>query len=319
MKFTFLKNKSALSKLFRAHGYIVSLNSYVYTDKYPEFDLTDYYKENAITCYKERQMRKKRGAKHTHDSTPVSKLKKELANKRNAYALSLAKNINDLYKSRYGGIDINSNGGVEHVEYLYAKSYGFPAKWKNAGVMICPSEQKIKVYDYRSNLVATYKLPKYKELQKRILGDFELECAYAKKSTHGAYKLYDNNDKLICLSKKMPAPDGDGQYWEHGKDIDTINEEYQNKVSIYNKELAEAALTKKITRAKSLAKHLVNNLCVTYEDARAVGYCEAGVNNFINKHLAGKREVKISVLKRFHQTSRLIEYMCEKVVKQRFA
>lgn len=300
MKFTILKNKAKLCKLFRENGYVVNSANCVFTDIKPDFDLTEYFQSGAIKRETDRPGKKKRGAKK-HETTRVEQIKKELNKMRNAYALSIAEALNrgnELYKSKYGGIDINSIGGIEHTEYLYAKSYGFPAKWKNAGVKVYPSEKKIRVYSYQGKMVQEFKLPKLKELKNRKIGDFGIPCAYAKRTSNACYKLFNHNDDLICLAKQMPGIENpDKKNWEHGQTIEQINAEQQHKLKVFNKEQKEKALSEKIKRATRLAKHLINDMCVTYADARAVGYCEAGVMNFINTHLDGKKEVKISILK----------------------
>lgn len=318
----FLIEKSKLTKLFRSHGYTVSEGRYVYADKYPYFDLTDFIKSKAIKITGKEQQRKKiRGQKKMETLTPGFLLKQYLKGKRYDFALQIAKSVHEihpLYTSSRGDIETESRGGDEQKDWgAYAKTYGHPAVWKNAGVMI--ENGQINVYTSRRKLAFTMKCPLVRDMKKYEIGGFGVEAVYGMRSVRGMYKLYDINKKFFTLAKQMPNPACVGKfYWEHGYSIEKIQEEYERKRVLYFKEEHEKMLYEKKKRAFSLAKRLVNNVLVNYDDARAVGYCEAGINNFISTHLDGKREVKISILKRFDQTERLVDSVIQKVVNNRF-
>lgn len=323
MRIEFLSKKAKLAKLFRANGYSVSHETYVYTDKYPTFDLTEFFRNKSIRVEgRRRQEKKVRGAK-TKELTRAQVISAELEKKRMDFAMQIAESIHEnvrpLYTSKRAGIDRNSRGGWEERDYdAYSKSYGHPAVWKNAGVKV--EDGMIRVYTYRSTLAFEMPCPLVKDMQKYTTDGMISGAVYGKKSARGTYKLYDAKGKVVTLAKKMPYPYGEsGAHWEHGDTVEKIQREYELKVFLHIEGKKKEAVSKKIARGTALAKRLVNNLVVTYQDARSVGYCEAGVNSFIQAHLNGAREVKISVLKRYSQTERLVNAMCEKVAIQRFA
>lgn len=322
----FLEQKSKLTKLFRQHGYKVSYDSMVCTDRYPSnIDLTMFFKDHAIKIEgRDRQVKKKRGYKESSIVTiggRTAELLKSLNKERESFAFKIAERVHaikSLYTSKRAGIISGSTGGVEEKDYeAYSKSYGFPAVWKNAGVTY--SSKRINVYTSRGTLAFTMKMPKVKSFKKYLFYNFGVECVYGIKKANKIFELYNLKNKSFCVAKKMSSIDEKNEeYWEHGKSIEDIEKEHLHKRDLYERELKKKELSSRISRASQLALRLINNIDVTYDDARSVGYCKPGIENFIANHLEGKRIVKLSTLKKFTQTKKLVETVVLKAVEERF-
>jgi len=69
------------------------------------------------------------------------------------YARCYHNNVKPLYRSQYANIDYGP-GGVEKVCWPYSKSYGYPAKYKNAGVRIAYDTMLLIIEDSRAKVVA---------------------------------------------------------------------------------------------------------------------------------------------------------------------
>lgn len=173
--------------------------------------------------------------------------------------------------------------------------------------------------------------PSYRDIikGKYISNNTNISAVYGIRTTGGMYKMYDINKKHITNAFLLEMNGKNSKYWEHGANKAEILAERDRKKAIQIaylkakeaaelKKAADLALKTKKERFIRLAKKLINNIDVTYDDARAVGYCNAGIMNFIETHLHGKKIAKVGVLKRFKQTERLVNATYEKLFNQKY-
>lgn len=91
----------------------------------------------------------------------------------------------------------------------------------------------------------------------------------------------------IAVRLKLDTPEGAFDYWEHGKDKEEITRNYTEKVGVIaSKKLeweARAYLQKnreRIQRAKRLIVRLCDKMVLQVEDAKRIGYCNAGIMDY---------------------------------------
>jgi len=189
-------------------------------------------------------------------------------------------NIAPLYSSSRASVCYGA-GGTEGVDYdAYSKSYGYAARWKDAGARI--EGQTIILENYKANEKARFVFPfKTTRLStlttnKDILLHGDL---YALKQKGGSYVRYALvKGKLVKSGVAVSATDSAGKaYFEHGRTIKECQAEAQRKRDLVAEAAKIKALNAKMQRKARLLARLSTKLTANFTDARSVGHCNAGI------------------------------------------
>ena len=199
--------------------------------------------------------------------------------KRNAVAIAIGenyhKNIRPLYGSRRGAVSYGS-GGIEHCEWLYAKSYKHPARWRDGGARI---EKGILILEnHLGTEKARFPFPRGR-------------LAPSESLLHGdAYGLVDEDGAVQRYSPKgvtgvaLRLVDGDGAlYWEHGKDITECRAEAARKIALLLEQKTRLRESQRDARRLRLLARISSGVLVTRQDARDTGACVAGINAWCDR------------------------------------
>jgi len=215
-----------------------------------------------------------------------------------------------LYISKRGDVSFGTGGQFE-IEWCYAKSYGHPARWKNAGVRIAQRDrrQTIIIENYRAREVATIPLkliPKNAKFEGLLYGDLfavptdkaDVFQRYAPVFGKGKDKTKIIDFKPTGLAVKMLNTKLE-TYYEHGQTIFECLRENKRKLDIARQN-DEKPVSPQEARAYRLASKLVKNLTITRETVRATGACEAGIKAWLKarKINADKKALKLTQIKR---------------------
>lgn len=194
--------------------------------------------------------------------------------KRNTVAIAIGenyhRNIGALYGSRRGAVSYGS-GGIEHCEWLYAKSYKHPARWKDGGARI---ERGILILE---NHLGTEKA-RFPFPRGRI--------APAESLLHGdAFGLIDADGTVQRYSPTgftgvaVHLIDADGAlYWEHGADVTECRAEAVRKIALRLEQKKRFVESQRDARRVRLLARISTGVLVTRQDARDIGACVAGIN-----------------------------------------
>lgn len=217
----------------------------------------------------------------------IARLQEE---KRKAFALAVGEayhsRIADLYKSARASV-IYGKGGTDGVDNnAYAKSYGHPARWKDAGARI--EDGVIILEDYKGKEVArvSVDLKKRREMQfshPALIGG-DLFCILRPGGRMPIADRYDVDGQKNGVAVRMPTPDGAGEYWEHGKTVSACAAERKHKIKALQVQAFVSANQSKVDRAARLIARLCDELPVTFADARAAGHCEQGIKGWCSRH-----------------------------------
>jgi len=180
------------------------------------------------------------------------------------------RNIGALYNSRRGAV-VYGAGGIEHCEWLYAKSYRHPARWKDGGARI---ERGILILEnHRGTEKARFRFPKGR-------------LAPTESLLHGdAYGLIDADGTVQRHSPTkftgvaVHLMDGDGaKYWEHGADVTECHAEAARKIALRLEQKKRFVESQRDARRLRLLARISAKVTVTRQDARDTGACVAGIN-----------------------------------------
>lgn len=221
---------------------------------------------------------------------------------RRQLAVRLAIHIHNqvpLFTSSRGEI-VYGVGGQEGVDRdAYSKSYGFPARWHNAGARFEGSD--LIVEDSRGRERLRVKVP-FSAYAALIHGELWTRPAcladdlYAIKSTAKTATRYAvRGGKIVKSGMALLCKNGeDRDYWEHGATLAECRTENAYKLSLYHAQEREKAATEAL-RARAerrnativrIAKRLATRgkLVVLTADARATGACLPGIESFCRAH-----------------------------------
>lgn len=323
-------NKTKTTKLLRANSFSVSLSALVSEkldsdnslliellkkgDLRVAFDSTT--KQDKINH--QRLVENQDNINSLHEEAVFAIMKK-----RNAFALrfteSFHSSVKSLYTSKRASVVLFQDrlGSLDDLDYCYSKSYGFPARWKNAGVVV--KGRTFEIYTSRETLVYTGVIPTIKEIDK-----YNFDCClngdlFAIEVHKDVFVRY-NKGKKTGYAVRLPEPGSAGYYYEHGKTLKEVKDEYAHKVDVYKKKEQEKRISERVSRAKSLIyRYATNKVQVSYTDARAVGFCNPGIEAFCERYGLNKEEsYPVSVLLNISSTQhhRAVDYAVSEVAKQ---
>lgn len=218
----------------------------------------------------------------------------------NAFALLVAyayhKNIDNLYRSKRAEV-VLGYGGQADQEYCYAKSYGFPAKWKNAGVYVRYNPNKMIIQNHLGNTKAQIPLPNKRNRKNIVFIGLTYGDLWGIKRVIGKITIIErvgwNGKDFTKNGVALQYVTGrwkDGIAYEHGSSIKEIKAEFLRKQEILAQQTKLTKLTQRIAR-------LCPKLIVTIEDARNSGYCFPGINGFKQKYGLEGDQIEAKTLK----------------------
>jgi hypothetical protein len=227
-------------------------------------------------------------------------------------------NVAPLYKSERGSVVYGERQFCTDYN-AYSKSYGHPAQWYNAGARIegTAGNRVIILQDYKGRDHAVYPVRALWKLYisgkltdaGMLDGDLYSVITRTRKNPNGGTRIitavtryhYDVlRAKFVKTgyARLMPDPRGEGrkyyEYYEHGASVREIQEAHARKVALYeakqrqNKAInaynqSDEATRRKAERAARLIARMCPNLQITMDDARAVGFCDAGIKAYCQR------------------------------------
>jgi len=120
-------------------------------------------------------------------------------------------------------------------------------------------------------------------------GDYYGKCKGKSFNAVVRYGVKDGKWKKVGIAVRLTlqSPEGEIHYWEHGKDKAEIESNYLEKVKIvqdrmleYEKQAFMRAHRMKIQRAARLIARVCNKMVLQVEDAKRIGYCNAGIMDY---------------------------------------
>lgn len=330
--------KSATSKMLRNAGFSIAYGDTVYTESLTK---PEQIEAIASLCKTKRLVRTANAIRtESQDKYYPGWLKDKFAKvktRRTTYAKTFAERWQSVYSSLYSSS--RASVMIQHDTFnpasltgkdwnAYSKSYGRPAVWKDAAVVI--RNREFDIYNYREKKVGTFPIPSQKEISERIFdrpcqdsmiigspllgGDF-----YVVQRSRNIYYRFDHNDKRLGYARLFKHPEKEMMYWEHGETLAECETERQHKVKLAAEKAMKERMRFEVARAKSLIMRLVKRASVTFQDARAVGYCAAGIKSFCNRtgiEFSEQATVPFGFLSRYPETQKLRDQIAEKLAIQ---
>ena len=188
-------------------------------------------------------------------------------------------NVRSLYSSSRGTVSYGA-GGLQHVEWLYSKSYKRPARWRDGGARI--EGRTLILENHLGNELARFRMPSGKLAPSSCL--LQGDC-YAVRDGVGAVRYGPTGKTGYAMI--LPNISGEGHYWEHGADESECYAERARKARLQeleHKRLQESA--KDARRLRLLAR--VSSLIVTRADAFATGSCAPGIDAWCSRNGVGE-------------------------------
>ena len=247
--------------------------------------------------------------KTTNTTTPAQKAAATRKVRRHAKNTNLAltiaeawhRNVKPLYLSGNATVTYGAGTHPQEEYGVYSKawhrSHG-PARWVNAGVTRDPSTGLVTIYPVRGRpiLLDTPRslLPSTLAPTSALLdGD-----VWGTVDRNGTVTRYDLNSRPTGVAVRV-SPPSHHHWWEHGATVEECRKEAARKILLNRARAREnAARDREYAVAHAAANReaalrlrrarLVLALCrravATVEDARALGYCAAGIRAFRERH-----------------------------------
>lgn len=217
---------------------------------------------------------------------PKNRIVKKQENRRHTFALAIGRafhaNVSPLSTSSRGDC-VYGVGGQEMVDYdAYAKSYGYPARWKEGGARLEGNE--IILETSRGKEVARIAI----DFNTTRINDFVFDKALlhgdvaARKIAVGQYERLKIQKGRLVISgyvTKQAGVDGK-EYYEHGATIEECRAEAARKIEVAKLEQKRIKLSGRNLRAARLLARISTKLVADFNDARAVGHCRAGIETW---------------------------------------
>lgn len=330
-EYQIISKKAATVKSLREAGFSISHNEFIRTGslikgKTPAETI-------ALLC---KQGRLKRTLNVITNTDENSYYKGWLKNKileihklRETYAIHIAEsyhaNIRTLYTSERAGVTVMhgeyNSSRAENIDWnAYAKSYHHPAKWKDAAVVINKECSEFSIYTSRGTEVAKCPIPSVKEIKNTFFGSMLINGDLFSKQVHAnVYIRHDKAGKKTGYAVRLQRPLQSAYYYEHGKTIREIKQEYAHKLEIAIQKSAEEKQTRETARAARLINRLVKKAIVTYQDARAVGFCNPGIEAFcsrVNIQFSEDATATLGFLQKYRETTVLCNYIANKLAQK---
>jgi len=173
-----------------------------------------------------------------------------------------------LFASARGDISYG-RGGREHVEYLYARSYKFPARWLDGGARI--EGGMLILETHRGVEKARFKMPRGRLAPPDCL--LQGDC-FAVYEGDGAVRFGPSGRTGYAM--RLPGVFAH-EYWEHGSDAAECLAERARKVTLAKIQARMDGESARESRRLRLLARISSKVMVTRADAAATGACAAGI------------------------------------------
>jgi len=201
--------------------------------------------------------------------------------------------VASLYQSQRADVCYGRGGERESDNTIYRGAYkGWYASWQHAGSRI--EGEQIILENYRGTPKATIPLPvdaaRTRVRFQRKLGaswlllDGDL-WAVERHGVMERYGLTRGRFVRTGYAVRMTLLESTGgltEYWEHGATLDDVRREREAKAAGLRQ--AKASVPYKTQRMARLIARRCGQLAVSAADARSVGYCDAGIRGFCQRH-----------------------------------
>ena len=218
-------------------------------------------------------------------------------------AESYPAHITPLFKSKRAGIVYGYKPEPVTDWDAYAKSYGRPANYSNAAyhVRYDGNDAVVVLHSVRGRDIS---LPLVRGVRYHHPGLLDGDL-YARERRAGIAVRYNLKDESTGFAVRFPLPqDSSRDYWEHGATLDECRREYERKRGLAR----VARMDARGARKARLIARLCGGLACTVDDARALGYCRAGIDAFRDRYqlaeTATARELRATGA---YQAARVIE------------
>jgi hypothetical protein len=196
--------------------------------------------------------------------------------------------------------------------HAYSKSYGRPANYVNAAYEVgyTAGEPVVILHSARGKTLQVPLVPGADYSHPSLLdGDL-----YAIEKRPGIVLRYSLKDGITGYAVHYPTTQGLEAYWEHGATLDECRRERERKLALAR----VAQIQGRAARKARLIARLCGALTCTVDDARAVGYCRAGIDAFCARYglLGGAATVTQLRATQDAQVARVIEQAARRVATQ---
>jgi hypothetical protein len=221
--------------------------------------------------------------------------------------------VQTLYQSERAQV-VYGKGGQDAVDYdAYARSYGYPARWKNAGARIEGQAGAwfVVLETYRGTEVARIPVDFAQSQRLQLKHPALIDGDLWGIERHGIVERYAWKRRKIVkigvsvqFSRITRPPGGFTQQlacpetvieWEHGVDIAACRVENEDKIKLrlqqwenyrarFMSRNLSADLKPWFDRVVQRILRFCPSLPIVYQDARAVGHCDAGIHGWCKRH-----------------------------------
>jgi hypothetical protein len=228
--------------------------------------------------------------------------------------------IKAIVASDEASINIGRGSSSEKDWNYYAKSYGYPKTYKNAGIYFS-APGVVEIEPVRGKKIQIAKTFSIKEMatiaRSQVLSGALLDMElYGITLRNGVVERYNAQGEKTGIAVLIRLVNGQ-EVWEHGKTFADIKRERDTKNAILRAAELKKAHSLEMERAKRLVLRCVKNAEARFEDARAVGYCQAGIESFCNRHgYDVKSKLTLAQLRQHNETYALQNFIAERCAVQ---
>lgn len=234
------------------------------------------------------------------------------------FASAYHNRIHSLYQSSRASIAYGS-GGQEQTDWeAYSKNYGHSANWKDAGYRVEYTDNRaiMILENHLGTEKARLPLPTKSERGKIRFNTDETKAAdgstplldgdlYGVERHRGVIERfgvktrksvteYISNGFAVLIETH---PESGKSYWEHGATIKEIKAEVNHKRETARiKQIAQIRDARTLRMAR-LIVYVCASLVVKREHARALGYCNAGIDGFCDRYNLPREQATVGQIR----------------------
>lgn len=199
------------------------------------------------------------------------------------------------------------------VQYSRSSRH-YPLHYINPGVVARPlpgGSVAVDVYDYRG-VVRNTVVVAGRNIPRLTTNGLLSTDVYAVQISRNRVARYNADSNIIGYAIRTDYG------WEHGRTIEDCQRETAHKQEVAAREAAEKIKTAKQQRASRLILRLCHNMILHYDDARAVGYCRQGIDDWrqINRVEALSVPVNRIPATADNRWRRVAEYRAAKIAEE---
>jgi len=221
------------------------------------------------------------------------------------FGRSWNRKVYKLWTSQYADVYHGRGGECENWDY-YAKSCKYPLRYKYAGIYIDWEARSVVMTTYKDKRIEIPLPSHFLSCPKRIIfGDALLQGdAYGVRNAKKRNGCTVVRRYVVGVGDKYRQVGYAVEYkpgaWEHADTLTEIDDEVEHKRQVQAAHDRRMTLLNRSNRKLERAARLVARVCdfeIEYSNARAVGFCQAGIQAFQRRTGLGDTVRKSDLLK----------------------